>query len=58
MVQNWPDDFVLACELEAEVRLKDPHFYLHPSCVPLAQVDFFAQTTMFAERACTQGCFT
>ena len=28
------------------------------SCVPLAEVDFFAQTTMFAERGCVGGCFT
>lgn len=55
---NWPEDFLAACELEAETRLKDRNFYLHPSCVPLAEVDFFSQTTMFAERGCYQGCFT
>lgn len=55
---NQPDDFFLACELETETRKKDPHFFLHPSCVPLAKVDFFAQTTMFSERGCTSGCFT
>lgn len=58
MKTNWPTDFALACNLEAETRLNDPHFYLHPSCVPLAEVDFFAQTTMFADRGCTTGCFT
>jgi hypothetical protein len=58
MKMNWPDDFTAACELEAEVRIKDPHFYLHPSCVPLADVDFTAQHTMFSERGCTTGCFT
>lgn len=58
MKLNWPADFAAACELEAEARLKDPHFYLHPSCVPLADVDLFAQTTMFADRGCTAGCFT
>ena len=58
MKMNWPRDFAAACELEAEARVKDPHFYLHPSCVPLAEVDFFAQHTMFAERGCYQGCFT
>jgi hypothetical protein len=55
---NYPDDFYRACDLEAEMRLKDPHFYLHPSCVPLAQVDFTAQQSMFADRGCTTGCFT
>lgn len=58
MKLNWPADFAAACALEAETRLKDPHFYLHPSCVPLADVDFLAQTTMFADRGCTTGCFT
>ncbi len=55
---NWPDDFAAACAVEAEIRLIDPHFYCHPSCVPLAEVDFFAQSTMFAERGCVGGCFT
>lgn len=58
MKVNWPDDFEAACRLEEETRLKDAHFYLHPSCVPLREVDFMAQTTMFAERGCTGGCFT
>ena len=56
--QNWPSDFQAACDLEADARLKDPHFYLHPACVPLSDVDFGAQTTMFADRGCTEGCFT
>ena len=58
MKLHWPADFAAACELEAETRLKDPHFYLHPSCMPLSQVDFFAQQTMFPERGCYGGCFT
>ena len=58
MQANQPQDFAKACGLEAETRLKDPCFFLHPSCVPLAEVDFTAQTTMFAERGCTAGCFT
>ncbi len=58
MKLHQPEDFASACREEAKARLKDPHFYLHPSCVPLAEVDFFAQTTMFAERGCTGGCFT
>lgn len=55
---NWPLDFAAACAVEAEVRAVDQHFYCHPSCVPLAEVDFFAQTTMFADHGCTAGCFT
>jgi hypothetical protein len=55
---NWPEDFAAACAVEAEIRAIDPHFYCHQSCVPLAEVDFFAQATMFAEHGCTSGCFT
>lgn len=58
MKLEWPDDFALACVLEAEVRVKDPHFYLHPSCIELAHVDFLAQGSMFSDRGCTTGCFT
>ena len=58
MKANQPQDFEAACKLEAETRLKDQHFYLHPSCVPLAEVDFTSQFTMFADRGCTTGCFT
>lgn len=55
---NWPEDFAAACAVEAEVRAVDPHWFCHPSCVPLSEVDFYAQTTMFADRGCTTGCFT
>lgn len=58
MKQNWPGDFAQACALESETRLRDKHFYLHPSCTPLASVDFTSQTSMFADRGCTTGCFT
>ena len=58
MKMNWSVDFAAACELEAETRLKDPHFFLHPACIPLADVDFMAQTTMFSQRGCTTGRFT
>jgi hypothetical protein len=58
MKLHWPADFRAACDLEADARIKDPHFFLPPSCVALAQVDFFAQTTMFPERGCYGGCFT
>ena len=38
MKTNQPDDFQAACELDEDARLKDPHFFLHPSafrCVRL-----------------------
>lgn len=55
---NQPEDFAAACALEAETRAQDPHFYLHESCIPLVDVDFTGQFTMFADRGCTTGCFT
>lgn len=59
---NWPDDFSEACRVEKDMQAVDPHFWLHPSCQPLETVDFAAppttQTSMFAERGCTGGCFT
>lgn len=58
MKVNFPEDFEKACLVEVEIQRGDPHFWLHPSCVPLAEVDFFAQQTMFPDRGCAQGCFT
>lgn len=58
MKLNQPQDFAAACNLEAETRAHDPHFYLHPSCRPLAEVDFLSQTSMFTDHGCTEGCFT
>jgi len=58
MKRDWPDDFTRACTVENELRESDPHFWLHPSCKPLAEVDFTAQHSMFADRGCTGGCFT
>jgi hypothetical protein len=58
MRRDWPEDFSAACELEIEVRLVDPHFWLHPSCVPLGEVEFGVQHSMFSDRGCTEGCFT
>lgn len=58
MRRNYRADFDAACSLEREVREKDPHFYLHASCVPLGEVNFDEQRSMFSERGCTEGCFT
>lgn len=35
MKQNYPHDFHKAVELEREIRQRDPHAWLHESCVPL-----------------------
>lgn len=58
MQRDYPSDFADAVQIEREIRLRDPHFWMHPACVPLDQVDFTAQHTMFADRGCTTGCFT
>jgi hypothetical protein len=58
MQRNYPADFAAACALEIEIQVVDPYFWLHPSCKPLAAVDFTSQFTMFSDRGCTTGCFT
>lgn len=58
MKRDYREDFEKACVIEMELRQDDPHFWLHPSCTPLASVDFDMQQTMFADRGCTGGCFT
>jgi hypothetical protein len=58
MKEYQPADFADACETDAYLRTIDPHFWLHPSCKPLSEVDFHAQHSMFADRGCTGGCFT
>lgn len=58
MKRDWPEDFAAACSLETQVRTTDPHFWLHPSCRPLSEVDFSDQNSMFPDRGCTTGCFT
>ena len=58
MKQEQPEDFADACQTDRELRLIDPHWWMHPSCTPLDEVDFTAQHSMFADRGCTGGCFT
>lgn len=58
MKLNSPQDFESACALDDEARIKDPHFFLHESRIPLREVDFTQQRSMFADRGCTTGCFT
>lgn len=36
---NHPDDFQAAIDLEAELRERDPHVFLHKDCVPLEMAD-------------------
>lgn len=59
MKRDYPEDFAKACALEAAMRLKDPHAWLHGSCVPLAQVDFTRPLGLFDDASCSSGlCFT
>lgn len=58
MRENWPEDFADACQTDRDLRAIDPHWWMHPSCQPLSEVDFGAQKSMFADRGCTGGCFT
>jgi hypothetical protein len=58
MKLHWPADFENACQLENKLRATDPHFYFHRSCVPLNEVDFFAQQSMLPEHGCHGGCYT
>jgi hypothetical protein len=59
---NWPDDFAKAVAIEREIRERDSHFWMHPSCQPLDTIDFRVppspQGSFLAERGCTTGCFT
>lgn len=52
-----PDEFQLAVQFEKEMQTKDPHAWLHRSCVPLDQVDFSKPEDLFS-RPCDSGhCF-
>lgn len=58
MKTHYPGDFACAVRLEREMRQKDPHAWLHGSCVPLDQVDFTTQGSLFEDRSCASGmCF-
>lgn len=58
MKQNWPADFKNAVELEREMRIVDPHFFLHESCVPLDEVCFEGRSNG-EDRGCnTAFCFS
>lgn len=52
---NHPDEFKAACELEVEVRLKDPDIWLHRSCKPLGEVDFSEEPNLFGDTGCESG---
>ena len=50
-----PEELEQACVLDEEIRLTDPHAFLHSSCIPLRQVKFVLKNQT---RACESGvCF-
>lgn len=57
--EQAPDEFALAVERDKEIRLIDPHAWLHEMCIPLDQVDFSPEPTLFDPgRYCSSGvCF-
>lgn len=58
MKTDYPEDFARAVEFERVMRAKDPHAWLHQSCVPLDEVDFSLQGSLFDDRSCSSGlCF-
>ena len=46
MRRESPADFARAVAFDAWIRETDPHAFLHPSCIPLSEVDFDAQTSL------------
>lgn len=60
MKLNYPEDFQRAIAIEEEIRAKDKNFYLHSSCVRLAEVDFsqVGRLPLFDDKSCSSGyCF-
>lgn len=58
---NHPDEFGLACVEEVQMQKRDPNFWFHDSCKPLATVEFKRPDDPFM-RACDPAkgaaCFT
>ena len=58
--QNWPVEFGLACDLDEEIRQRDPNAYLHESRQSLREVVFSdeLQADVFNPKPCDSGvCF-
>lgn len=55
-VQERPEVFEKACATDEEIRLKDPHAWLHKKAVPLREVDLSPEEDLFG--SCPSGiCF-
>lgn len=58
MIDESPEDFEKAKQLEAEIQSRDPNAYLHRSCKPISEVDFAAEPDLFSKPCNAGGCFT
>jgi hypothetical protein len=50
-----PADFDAAVALEAEIREKDPHAWLHESAKPLSEVEFDSKQMALGDTGCASG---
>jgi len=56
--ENRPTEFDAAVKLDAQIRERDPHAWIHKSCKPLAEVDFNDKTQDLFNTPCDSGvCF-
>lgn len=54
-----PEDWQKAIHFEREIRLRDPHAFLHRSAVPLDAVDLSERNASLFDNGCASGyCFT
>lgn len=58
MKEESPGDFEKAVALEAEIRTRDEHVYLHRSLVPINEVDLTREPDLFSKPCNAGGCFT
>lgn len=58
MKEHEPDDFNKAVQLEREIREKDSGMYLSPRRIPLDQINFANEPSLFTGSDCVGECFT
>lgn len=54
---NKPEDWMQAIQFDKEIRLKDPHAFLHHDCVPLEQADLDEKNGVLFEHCDSGLCF-
>lgn len=55
--QNSPDEFMEACKVDRQIRERDPHAFLHKSCVPLDEADLSEPEDLFRAPCESGQCF-